>query len=379
MIVFRWPPKAYVNQPKIRIRLDFSRAYLLITAILFCFVTPPDGMGQSVESLAAAHNSSDEVGYVSLVLGKAYIQSDGVRQKISKGSKVRVGDLIYTENNGHVHIKFVDEALVSVRPRSSLKVERYEFNRLNPRKSAVKFNLLEGVARSISGEAAKSARQRFRMNTPVAAIGVRGTDFVVSANSVSTKALVNEGSIVMAPFSNFCTSDALGPCSQNAVELAGDTFQVLEINGSNFLPSVEPEQAPGNMSNLRDRFRLAGKNISSGAGDSDEKGAASAYLEVAASGKVREAGLGSSAESSSLEIVRDFTPKVPLTVVDNSQSHLSWGRFGVGKGAGERLQYRGRWLLRVGISRLLRVIICYIERSLQARGWILVSGLSALN
>jgi hypothetical protein len=99
------------------------------------------------------------------------------------------------------------------------RIERYEFNRKNPQKSAVKFNLSEGVARSISGEAAKSARQRFRLNTPVAAIGVRGTDFVVSASSVSTRALVNEGSIVMAPFSSLCTSEALGPCSQNAVEL----------------------------------------------------------------------------------------------------------------------------------------------------------------
>jgi hypothetical protein len=160
---------------------------------------------------------------------------------------------------------------------------------------------------------------------------------VVSADSVSTRALVNEGSIVMAPFSSFCTSDALGPCSQNAVELAGDTFQVLEINGSNFLPTVDPEQAPSPISNLRDRFRLAGQNIGSATADSDERDAASAYLEVAASGKVREASLGSSAESDSFETLKDFTPKAPLSVADNSQSQLVWGRFGVGKGASERL------------------------------------------
>ena len=91
-----------------------------------------------------------------------------------------------------------------MRPNSTLEVVEYLFDGDDPSKSAVKFNLQEGVARSISGEAAKAARDRFRLNTPVAAIGVRGTDFVVGADSSSTRALVNEGSIVISPFSASC-------------------------------------------------------------------------------------------------------------------------------------------------------------------------------
>lgn len=337
MIIFVRLRKACTRQRQARPLLGSINAHRLTAAVFFYILIPLTGLGQSKEGLVTAPGLSSEVGYVSFVLGKAYIRGDDERQKILKGSKVRVGDLIYTENNGHVHIRFVDEALVSVRPRSTLKIERYEFNRKNPEKSAVKFNLSEGVARSISGEAAKSARKRFRLNTPVAAIGVRGTDFVVSANSVSTRALVNEGSIVMAPFSSLCTSEALGPCSQNAVELAGDAFQVLEINGSSFLPSVESEQSPGPMSSLQDRFRLAGQNLGSGTAESNERDAASAYIEVAASGKVREVSLGSSERSSSSEALKDFTPELPLSVVDSAESQLVWGRFGAGKGAGERL------------------------------------------
>lgn len=325
-----------VNFFKNRYKFDSARLCVVVATLFLIVVISPVSPGQSSESHVAGHQIPSEVGYVSLVLGKAYIQSEKKRERVFKGLSVSVGDLVYTENNGHVHIRFVDEALVSVRPRSSLEIERYEFNRKSPEKSAVKFNLVEGVARSISGEAAKSARQRFRLNTPVAAIGVRGTDFVVSANSVSTKALVNEGSIVMAPFSNLCTSDALGPCSQNAVELAGDAFQVLEINGNSLLPPVEADQAPRSIANLRDRFRLAGQNLASAA-DSDERDAASAYLEVAASGKVREASLGSPGDSSSLSEAKDFTPQVPLSATDVGQRQLVWGRFGEGNRSSESL------------------------------------------
>jgi hypothetical protein len=281
--------------------------------------------------------TSTGVGYVSLVLGRAYILREGGRAEVQKSSKILVGDQIYTENNGHVHVRFIDEALVSIRPLTTLEVERYEFNPSRPERSAVKFNLTEGVARSISGEAAKSARQRFRLNTPVAAIGVRGTDFVVSANSTSTRALVNEGSIVLAPFSSLCSSEALGPCSQNAVELAGETFQMIEINESSVMAEVGTEQSPSSMANLQDRFRLAGQNSLQGSGDSDEEDAATVYLEVTASDKVREASFSPSSAVSETEIMIDYTPLEPFSGSDLVENQLAWGRFGVGTGFRERL------------------------------------------
>jgi hypothetical protein len=328
----------FVWKPELR---RGNSIFVLLRALFFaiCFVLAPftSGLGQPDEAELEPAPASSEVGFVSLVLGKAYILSGEKRAKASRGHVINVGDRIYTEANGHVHIRFVDDALVSVRPQSTLEVERYEFNRLRPSNSAVKFNLTEGVARSISGEAAKSARQRFRLNTPVAAIGVRGTDFVVSANSNSTRALVNEGSIVMAPFSSLCSSDALGPCSQNGIELAGDSFQVIEIDGSNLLSQVETEQSLGSLVSLEDRFRLSGQSGSRGNGDSDERDAATAYLEVAATGKVREADISSSQAMNQTEALIDFTPLKPLSSQDVTNSELVWGRFGLGKGSGELL------------------------------------------
>jgi hypothetical protein len=318
-------------------RAAFVRMRVLFISVVLSSLLLSVGSAGSENKKFEVLLAPSEVGYVSLVLGKSYIFSGGKRVDVSKGSAIHVGDRIYTESNGHVHVRFVDQALVSVRPLSTLEVERYEFDPVAPQKSAVKFNLIEGVARSISGEAAISARERFRLNTPVAAIGVRGTDFVVSASPRATRAIVNEGSIVMAPFSSFCSSDALGPCSQNAVELAGDTFQVIEIRGANVMPQVEAEQSPSAMVNLQDRFRLAGQDLATVNGDSDERDAATAYLEVTASDRVREVSASSSSLNVQEEPLIDFTPFERLSSADVDESQLVWGRFGVGKGDGERL------------------------------------------
>lgn len=176
---------------------------------------------------------SPAVGHVTLTLGKAYISQGNSKSELVKvGTSVRVSDVIETASGGQVHIRFVDDALVSVRSSSTLEIVRYDYNAQNPKNSAVKLNLVEGVTRAISGKAAQNARQNFRLNTPIAAIGVRGTDFAVSADQDSVRAFVNEGLIVVAPFSSECSAESLGPCSQDAVELSGLSRQILEMNAN---------------------------------------------------------------------------------------------------------------------------------------------------
>jgi len=181
------------------------------------------------------------VGRVSLVIGKAYrIRGDGERLPIRRGDRIGGGDRIETLANGHVHIRFDDQGLVSVRPQSRLIIEQYHYNPDDPARSTVKFHLEHGVVRSISGKAAKAARERFRMNTPIAAIGVRGTDFVVRADEHSLKAIVNEGVIVVAPFSDQCSAASLGPCASNAVELSGGSNQLLQLDRLQQMPQLVP-------------------------------------------------------------------------------------------------------------------------------------------
>ncbi|MYI02088.1 MAG: FecR domain-containing protein, partial [Gammaproteobacteria bacterium] len=206
------------------------------------------------------------------------------RRRISIGTQIGAGDFVQTEPNGHVHIRFIDNALVSVRPDSRLEIVRYEYNRANPSLSMVKFSLEEGVTRSISGDAASTARERFRLNTPIAAIGVRGTDFVVSATQDSVRALVNEGTIVLAPYSAECTAEAFGPCAVNAVELSGNSEQMLGFDIGSPAPEVLPAVHETNPDALRDDVNGAVDEATEA--EEEISGANEAYLEGTAGDRV---------------------------------------------------------------------------------------------
>jgi hypothetical protein len=156
-----------------------------------------------------------------------------------------------------VHIRFVDQALVSVRPDSLLEIVQYDFLVDRPGNTSIKFNLQEGVTRAISGQGASSARERFRLNTPIAAIGVRGTDFVVSASPQSVRAAVNEGTIVMAPFSSECRVDTFGPCLANAIALTESSLQILEIRRAGGVPELLPATLERNPEMMSDEVALA--------------------------------------------------------------------------------------------------------------------------
>lgn len=178
------------------------------------------GTADRASAFAATNQSNAPVGKVTLVLGQAtLVSSNGVTSSLQKGSSVKPGDRIETAGGGHVHIRFVDDALVSVRPSSRLIIEEYEYNQAKVLESQVRFKLETGVARAISGAAAESAKERFRLNTPLVAIGVRGTDFVVNSQLDQTTAHVNQGAIVMAPLGAGCQASALGPCNTSAATL----------------------------------------------------------------------------------------------------------------------------------------------------------------
>jgi hypothetical protein len=185
------------------------------------------------------------VGEVTMSVGPVMkISAQGVPAPVARGSRIMPGDRLDTAEGGHVHIRFVDGALVSVRPGSRLWVEDYKFDPQHVSLSLVRFKLEYGVARAISGAAAEGAKDRFRLNTPLVAIGVRGTDFVVHAGELTTAAAVNQGAIIMAPFGEGCRAQALGPCGSPAAQLlSADMGQLqMEFRAHLAQPEIKPLQ-----------------------------------------------------------------------------------------------------------------------------------------
>jgi hypothetical protein len=179
----------------------------------------------SVAATAAA-----SVGEVVFVAGDVRLTSG---EALAKGAAVEVGQTLVTGAGGHAHVRFVDDAFVAVRPQSQLKVEGYQYDPASPQDNRVRFVLQQGSTRLITGKAGQGNARAFRLNTPMAAIGIRGTDFVVQADGDATRVTVQRGAVVMSPFGAGCSADASGPCTgasaRQLTAALADT--VLEMRG----------------------------------------------------------------------------------------------------------------------------------------------------
>ena len=214
-----------------------SRARVQVFGWALAIMLPVAVWAQSDAALG-----KDPVGDVTLVIGAVQVQRGDQQVMLTRGAPLMVGDNIQTQANGHVHVRFVDGALVSVRPASTLKIVEYRFDKANPSASVVRFQLDQGVVRAISGQAAESAKDKFRLNTPLAAIGVKGTDFVVEAANGRVNAIVNQGAIVLAPIDGQCRADGLGPCASLAARELSAALRgmVLTYSASMASPQLLP-------------------------------------------------------------------------------------------------------------------------------------------
>jgi hypothetical protein len=175
--------------------------------------------------LALAQGGPAVVGEATMVIGQAsLVGADGATRPVARGESIRAGDRIETQAGGHVHVRFVDGGRLSVRPSSRLHVENYAHSDQQPQMSAIRFRLEEGVVRSITGAWGEASRDRFRLNTPVAAIGIKGTDFVVKADAGATAASVYSGAIMLSPLSEGCGS-TLGPCLNGNEKLLSEDMK----------------------------------------------------------------------------------------------------------------------------------------------------------
>ncbi len=154
-------------------------------------------------------------GKVTFISGEATLVRDAQTQALATEAEIHEGDRLETGTAGYVHLRMVDGAVLSLRSDSAMTIEHYRYAPDAPSESRANLTLHNGVVRSISGEIGARSRERFRLDTPVAAIGIRGTDFsVLSVDEVSRLSL-SRGGVVMAPLSDQCRQGGLGPCDVN--------------------------------------------------------------------------------------------------------------------------------------------------------------------
>ncbi|AZN37875.1 FecR family protein [Iodobacter ciconiae] len=167
------------------------------------------------------------MGTVVAVIGQPTLHRNGQVQMIAKGDALREGDELHTAEQTSVYIRTFDKGFIAVRPDSVLLIEQYH---AGSRGSQFKLQLKSGLMRSVTGQEVQKDKDKYRLNTPVAAIGLRGTDFVVFTDDHATQVAVQKGGVVIEPFSKACSIEMGGPCQgSNSRELFASTAHMLEV------------------------------------------------------------------------------------------------------------------------------------------------------
>lgn len=135
-------------------------------------------------------------GRVNFISGEVTATSmDNATHTLYKGDLINAGDKLETSKNGRLQIRFTDGSILSLKPNSIFSVEKYSFSRDTPEQSNVVFNFVRGGFRTISGAIGKVNRMSYRMNTPVATIGIRGTDYSVNVKNEKVFVTVTDGKV----------------------------------------------------------------------------------------------------------------------------------------------------------------------------------------
>lgn len=93
-------------------------------------------------------------------------------------SQIYVGELIKTDESGVAQLQFLDETRMVVGPNSQLTIDEFVFQSDRTAKSLA-VNVARGAFRFLSGSSDKTA---YRIETPLATIGVRGTAGDITVN-----------------------------------------------------------------------------------------------------------------------------------------------------------------------------------------------------
>ena len=185
------------------------RSRILVSVIVLAMLA---GLGATARA---------EIGTVRHVAVWAYgTPPQAARAGLYLADAVVADEAVETVDGGALHIRFLDDTELRLGSASRVVLDSFVYD---PATSAGEFaiELGEGVFRILTGSLAKES---FAISTPVAVIGVRGTDFDVAvASDGATTVTVREGFVTITPRDG--QSANVGPTQSVSVGVDGSVSQ----------------------------------------------------------------------------------------------------------------------------------------------------------
>ena len=119
-----------------------------------------------------------EAGKTLLTKGEVTSNRNTGRVTLKRRSVIFEKDEIRVGNDGRAQFRMSDTAIISLQENSILQIKKYKFKEGRNDNSAL-LELLQGGLRTITGAIGKNNKKAYELRTPLATIGIRGTDYEV--------------------------------------------------------------------------------------------------------------------------------------------------------------------------------------------------------
>lgn len=127
-------------------------------------------------------NALAAAGLVQFSAGDVQLRRGDALGPLARGASVDGGDVILTGSSGRAQIRFTDGGLVSLYPGSQFTVDRY-VDSGDPAQDSFAVNLVRGGLRAVTGLIGKRQPANYKVLTPTAVVGIRGSAFRVFFNA----------------------------------------------------------------------------------------------------------------------------------------------------------------------------------------------------
>jgi hypothetical protein len=134
----------------------------------------------------ARARADDQIGQIKTATGTVTVMQSGKTRAGVVGGAVYRADTVTTAAHSSVGITFADNSLMALGPFSHLSLDQFRFN-TTTHEGAFDVSLKRGTLAVKSGQIVKQTPEAMRVRTPVAVLGVRGTEFLVRADGSASE------------------------------------------------------------------------------------------------------------------------------------------------------------------------------------------------
>jgi hypothetical protein len=116
--------------------------------------------------------AADRAGIVTALEGQAWAEGAGQRRTLALKAEIQARDTVITDAGSRLSVLFEDDTILSLGPSATVRVEDFAYGGQTP---ALGMRLVQGVARVVSGKIVEQNPEAFKLSSPLAVIGIRGT------------------------------------------------------------------------------------------------------------------------------------------------------------------------------------------------------------